>query len=270
MEARSAGAQTGGQTQLLEAVGGIPGEAPPGVANRSLPASSRLGRPPSPGPAGLTALEDGAVVRQAAAALERRAVPALVAQLVLTLVDRDVQALQRGRGHVGAAQAQPQLPLAQAGQRQAHGVGGQRRLARQLQAQDLIAQGPGKRDGVAGSGVQASRPRRALPPAGAALPPGREVGGVGLGAHRLQSARTRRPARPQGGGRGRGCSRMSKPRPEGPGGQTDQGLRDRGAQGGLWAGWLARPPTHPPCPTWSSSLTSVTPLALLVSPQTTQ
>lgn len=45
-------------------------------------------------------------MRQAAAALERRAVPALVTQLVLTLVDRDVQALKRGRRHVGAAQAQ--------------------------------------------------------------------------------------------------------------------------------------------------------------------
>lgn len=90
-------------------------------------------------PARLTALEDGAVVRQAAAALERGAVPALVSQLVLTLVDRDVQALKRRRRHVGAAQAQAQLPLAQARQRQAHGVGGQRRLARQLQAQNLIA-----------------------------------------------------------------------------------------------------------------------------------
>lgn len=53
-------------------------------------------------------------MRQAAATLERRAVPALVAQLVLTLVDGDVQALKRGRRHVGAAQAQAQLPLAQA------------------------------------------------------------------------------------------------------------------------------------------------------------
>lgn len=45
-------------------------------------------------------------MRQATAALERRAVPALVAQLVLTLVDRNVQALKCGRRHVGAAQAQ--------------------------------------------------------------------------------------------------------------------------------------------------------------------
>lgn len=84
--------------------------------NRSLPASARLGLPPprlpppapeaQTRPARLTALEDGAVVRQAAAALQRRAVPALVAQLVLTLVDRDMQALKRGCRHVGAAQAQ--------------------------------------------------------------------------------------------------------------------------------------------------------------------
>lgn len=96
------------------------------------------------------------MVRQAAAALERRAVPALVAQLVLTLVDRDVQALKRGCRHVGAAQAEAQLPLAQARQRQAHGVGGQRRLPGQLQAQDLIAEGPGNAEG--GWGVW-SRPR---------------------------------------------------------------------------------------------------------------
>lgn len=63
-------------------------------------------------------------MRQAAAALERRAVPALIAQLVLTLVDCDVQALERRRRHVGAAQAQAQLPLAQARQRQADCVGG--------------------------------------------------------------------------------------------------------------------------------------------------
>lgn len=131
-------------------------EAPPGVVNRSLPASARLGLAPTPGPSGadppapLTALEDGAVVRQAAAALERGAVPALVAQLVLTLVDRDVQALKCGCRHVGAAQAEAQLPLAQARQRQAHGVGGQRRLAGQLQAQNLIAEGPGNAEGVSG------------------------------------------------------------------------------------------------------------------------
>lgn len=125
--------------------GGMPAEAPPRVVNASLPASARLGLPPVPCPAeqtrlaGLTALEDGAVVRQATAALERRAVPALVAQLVLTLVDGDVQALKCGRRHVGAAQAQAELPLAEARQRQAHCVGSQRRLAGQLQAQNLIA-----------------------------------------------------------------------------------------------------------------------------------
>lgn len=42
-------------------------------------------------------------MRQPAAALQCRAVPALVAQLVLTLVNSDVQPLQRGRRHVGAA-----------------------------------------------------------------------------------------------------------------------------------------------------------------------
>lgn len=67
-------------------------------------------------------------MRQPAAALQGRAVPALVAQLMLTLVDGDVQPLERGRRHVGAAQAQAQLPLTQAGQGQAHRVGRQRRL----------------------------------------------------------------------------------------------------------------------------------------------
>lgn len=105
------------------------------------------------------------MVRQAAAALERRAVPALIAQLVLTLVDCDVQALERRRRHVGAAQAQAQLPLAQARQRQADCVGGQRRLAaaRQLQAQNLIAEGPGNREGVSGLRSRPSRPLRRLP-----------------------------------------------------------------------------------------------------------
>lgn len=153
--------------------GGIPGEAPPGVVNQSLPASARVGvspHPPAPAaaqplPVRLTALEDGAVVRQAAAALERRAVPALVPQLVLALVDRDVQALERRRRHVGAAQAQAQLLLAQARQRQAHGVGGQRRLAaaRQLQALNLISEGPGNREGVSGLRSRPSRPLRRLP-----------------------------------------------------------------------------------------------------------
>lgn len=140
--------------------------------NPSLPATSRLGLLPNPSPARLTALEDGAVVRQAAAPLERRAVPALVAQLVLTLVDGDVQALERRRRHVGAAQAQAQLPLAQAGQRQAHGVGGQRRLARQLQAQNLIAESPangGGRERASGAAVEASRPLRVVPPRGVLL-----------------------------------------------------------------------------------------------------
>lgn len=143
------------------------------MVNQSLPASARVGVPPHPPapaaaqplPVRLTALEDGAVVRQAAAALERRAVPALVPQLVLALVDRDVQALERRRRHVGAAQAQAQLLLAQARQRQAHGVGGQRRLAaaRQLQALNLISEGPGNREGVSGLRSRPSRPLRRLP-----------------------------------------------------------------------------------------------------------
>lgn len=150
--------------------GGIPGERPlPESRTGPFPPPLASACPPAPAPAAqtrparLTALEDGAVVRQTAAALERRAVPALVAQLVLTLVDRDVQALKRGCRHVGAAQAEAQLPLAQTRQRQAHSVGGQRRLAGQLQAQNLIAEGPGNAEGVAGSVVQASRPLRLLP-----------------------------------------------------------------------------------------------------------
>jgi hypothetical protein len=78
-------------------------------------------------------------VRQPAAALQCRAVPALVAQLVLTLVNGDVQPLERRRRHVGAAQAQPQLSLTQSGQGQAHGVGRQRRLTGKFKAQNLIA-----------------------------------------------------------------------------------------------------------------------------------
>lgn len=174
-------------------------------------------------------------MRQAAAALQRRAVPALVAQLVLTLVDGDVQALQCGCRHVGAAEAQAQLPFAQARQRQAYGVGGQRRLAGQLQAQNLIAEGPGNAEGVEGSVVQAALPLRLLPSRvgarGLRLPlVGWVTGGT---AHRLHNARNRRPAKPEGGGRGRGSSGMSKPGPEGPGGQIDHGLRDTGDLGAL-------------------------------------
>lgn len=163
------------------------GPFPPPLAAACPPA-------PAPAPARLTALEDGAVVGQAAAALERRAVPALVAQLVLTLVDRDVQALERGRGHVGAAQAQAQLPLAQARQREAHGVGGQRRLAGQLQAQDLVAEGPGNPEGGAGSAARPRAPPRS-PPAGRCVPPA-WAGGAGPGL--LTDCRAPGPGDPRG------------------------------------------------------------------------
>lgn len=113
VEIRGTGSQTGGQTQFHEAPAPGGNARVPSLSREpSLPASAPLGLPLVLCPqeqtrlARLTALEDGAVVRQATAALERRAVPALVAQLVLTLVDSDVQALKCGRCHVGAAQAQ--------------------------------------------------------------------------------------------------------------------------------------------------------------------
>lgn len=233
------------------------GPFPPPLASACPPAPA-----PAPAaqtrPARLTALEDGAVVRQAAAALERRAVPALVAQLVLTLVDRDVQALKRGCRHVGAAQAEAQLPLAQARQRQAYSVGGQRRLAGQLQAQNLIAEGPGNAEGVSGSAIQASRPLRLLPSWVGAFSLGLSLVGwvTGGTAHRLHNARNRRPAKPEGGGRGRGSSSMSKPGPEGPGGRIDQGLRDRETWGlRNRVGWPGQPriPNSPVPPQWPFS-----------------
>lgn len=52
---------------------------------------------------------------QLAMALQGRAVPALVAELVLALVDGHLDALQGRSGDVRAAHAQAHLPLAQAG-----------------------------------------------------------------------------------------------------------------------------------------------------------
>lgn len=77
--------------------------------------------------------------------------------------------------------------------------------------------------------VQASCPLRLLSHQGVLLAQAFSRGGwVTEGtAHRVHNARNRRPAKPQGGSRGPGSSCMSKPGPEGPGGQIDQGLRDR-------------------------------------------
>lgn len=60
------------------------------------------------------------MVRQLSQALQGGAVPALVSELVLALMDGHLDALQ-GRGrHVGASHTHPHLTLAEACQPQAH------------------------------------------------------------------------------------------------------------------------------------------------------
>lgn len=62
----------------------------------------------------LTPVEDGALVWHLAVVLQCRAVPALVFELVLALVNGHLYPLQ-GRGrHIGIADTQPHLPLTQA------------------------------------------------------------------------------------------------------------------------------------------------------------
>lgn len=125
----------------------------------------------------LTSAEDDALVGDLVLGLEAGAVPALVPELVLALVDGDLDALD-GRGrHVGVAHAHLQLPPRQPRQRQAHRVGVQHRLRRQLQAQDLIGAGAlgGKRKAVSpADAAEAGKPSGSIPAAGRSVSPGGE------------------------------------------------------------------------------------------------
>lgn len=66
-------------------------------------------------------------------------------------MDGHLDALQGRGGDVGATHAQAHLSLAQAGQAQAHSVGGEHRLSCHLQAEDVITQDPegGQQWGIA-------------------------------------------------------------------------------------------------------------------------
>ena len=64
----------------------------------------------------LTPIEDGTMMGQLALALQRGAVPALVSQLMLTLMDSHLDTLQGGRRHIRAAHTQAHLALTQASQ----------------------------------------------------------------------------------------------------------------------------------------------------------
>ena len=57
----------------------------------------------------VTSLQDRAGVRVGARSLESRAVPAIIAQLKLTLVQRDLDALQGGSGDVRMTHADVEL-----------------------------------------------------------------------------------------------------------------------------------------------------------------
>jgi len=92
----------------------------------------------------LTSAEDDALVGDLVLGLEAGAVPALVPELVLALVDGDLDALDGRGGDVRVAHAHLQLPPRQPGQGQADCVGIQHRLRWQLQAQDLIGAGAGR------------------------------------------------------------------------------------------------------------------------------
>ena len=92
-----------------------------------------------------TPVEDGALVGQLPVALQRGAVPAVLAELVLALVDRHLDALQGGGRHVGAADAHPHLALAEPGQPQAHRVRGQHWISCPLEAEYVVTQHPAER-----------------------------------------------------------------------------------------------------------------------------
>lgn len=92
----------------------------------------------------LTPVEDGALVWHLAMVLQCRAVPALVFELVLAFMNGHLYALQGRGSHIGISDAQPHLPLTQAGQSQTHCIGGQNRISCHLQAKDVVAQHTGK------------------------------------------------------------------------------------------------------------------------------
>lgn len=97
--------------------------------------------PPPPTP-----VQHGVLERQQPpVSLQRGAVPAVVPELVLALVDGHLEALQGGGRHVGAADAHPHLPLAESRQPQTHGVGGQHWISCPLQAQHVVTQHPAER-----------------------------------------------------------------------------------------------------------------------------
>lgn len=71
----------------------------------------------------LTSAEDDALIWNLVLGLQAGAVPALVPELVLALVDGDLDALDGRGGDVGVAHTHLQLPPRQPRQRQAHRVG---------------------------------------------------------------------------------------------------------------------------------------------------
>ena len=85
-------------------------------------------------------------------ALQGGAVPALVSQLMLTLMNGHLDTLQGRCRHIRAAHTQAHLALTQASQSQAHRVRGQNRVACHLQAQYVIAQHPGRKGDVRARG----------------------------------------------------------------------------------------------------------------------
>lgn len=94
-----------------------------------------------------TSAEDGTLVGDLVASLQTGAVPALVPELVLALMDGDLDALDGGGSHVRVAHTHFHLPPAQARQRQAHRVGIEHGLRGEAEAQNVVGCRP------AGDGV---------------------------------------------------------------------------------------------------------------------
>lgn len=91
-----------------------------------------------------TSFKDDAVVGDFVPGLQAGTVPAMSSELVLALMDRNLDSLDRRGGHVRITHAHLQLAPRQAGQRQTHRVGVQDGVdVREFQAQDFIGFHPG-------------------------------------------------------------------------------------------------------------------------------
>lgn len=89
-----------------------------------------------------TSAEDGAFIGDLVSSLQTRAIPALVPELVLALVDGDLDALDGRGSHIGVTHTHFHLPPAQARQCQAHCVGIEHRLRGEAEAQNVVGCGP--------------------------------------------------------------------------------------------------------------------------------